>query len=179
MKTFESCPKSFCVSGPIGPTDHYFVPFHERVPSDFLATMKDNVFSGNYFAIRAPRQTGKTSFMWWFTKDVLDGTKLKKNVAEDALMEFTICSVFVDFQPLGGGNASVRDIVETINFSYNHQHIDTAQAFSILQGAVIGEKNILLEYLRKLCSDLFAEKKLLVLIIDEVDALTRSTGKQF
>ena len=137
MKTFESCPKSFCVSGPIGPTDHYFVPFHERVPSDFLTTMKDNVFSGEFFAIRAPRQTGKASFMQWFMANVLDGTKLKKNVIGDALMEFTICSVFVDFQSLGVGNASVRAIVDRINFSCNHQHVDTAQAFSIVQDAAM------------------------------------------
>src|SRR3989338_7801694 len=103
--------KRFAVGGPIDPMTDYFIPFKERVPSEFLSEMKSLVFGGRYFSIRAPRQSGKTSFMLWFSKDVLNGMKLNYG-AEDPL---TICSVFVDFLALGGGNASVRSIVNMIN----------------------------------------------------------------
>src|SRR3989338_3271861 len=107
--------KKFAIAGPIRPNTDYFIPFNERVPSEFLSRMKSLVFGGRYFSIRAPRQSGKTSFMQWFMKDV----------AEDALMEFTICSVFVDFLSLRSGNAGVRDIINMININCEHRHIDT------------------------------------------------------
>src|SRR3989338_1987837 len=119
--------KQFAIAGPIDPMTDYFIPFNERVPSEFLSRMKSLVFGGRYFSIRAPRQSGKTSFMQWFMKNVLDGTKLK-DIAEDALMEFTICSVFVDFLSLRSGNAGVRDIINMININCEHRHIDTMEA---------------------------------------------------
>ena len=167
--------KRFAVGGPIDPMTDYFIPFNERVPSEFLSEMKSLVFGGRYFSIRAPRQSGKTSFMLWFSKDVLNGMKLNYG-AEDPL---TICSVFVDFLALGGGNASVRSIVNMINDACMLRGIDTKNALSSIEVVNAVDYNIILKYLRTLSADLFAQKKLLVLIIDEADALKGDTGELF
>jgi predicted AAA+ superfamily ATPase len=50
--------KFFCIAGPVNPEKHYYLPLDTRLDEQELRTL---IEQDKYFALHAPRQTGKTS----------------------------------------------------------------------------------------------------------------------
>ncbi len=62
--------KTFCIAGPIIPTDHYFIP--HRLNWNKLDQFLDNKY---YFLLHAPRQSGKTTAVLEYARHLNSGNK--------------------------------------------------------------------------------------------------------
>lgn len=59
--------KFFCIAGPVNPEDHYCLPVNTRLDEHELRML---ISQKKYFVLHAPRQTGKTSTMLNFARQL-------------------------------------------------------------------------------------------------------------
>ena len=190
--------RNFRISGPINSATDYYIPFEDRIGRKFLYTLKRLVFLGCFFSIQAPRQSGKTSLLQWFGNERLNHKKVielknnhtttdsdismkNKNTTNSIMIEKEIVCVFVDFNSIDyeEEEKGVRAIISQINISCSERNIHSDAAMATLKDDDALPNNLLIKYFNVLCSSLYNDNKILVLIIDEVDSLRGDTGVQF
>jgi hypothetical protein len=148
--------KTFCISGPIIPEDHYFIPL--RIDYRMLTSL---VAQKLYFVLHAPRQSGKTTEMDTF--------------AELLNHEGKFSALYINVEAAQAARDSVKDalitIVNIIAREFDRQ-LPEYRAISqhLRQMASVEPVSFdLLTSALAYCSEHI--KKPLVLFIDEIDSL--------
>ena len=152
----------FNTSGPVVPADHYCIPPLARVDLDDICELVRNK---RYFVLHAPRQTGKTSILLAL-RDLLNG---------GTAGEYRCVYVNVEAGQAGREDTAraMRAILGELG-SWAHTTLGDESLGELWPGVLetFGPDGALGEVLRRWAA---AERRPVVLLVDEVDALVGDT----
>jgi type II secretory pathway predicted ATPase ExeA len=150
--------KFFCTAGPINPAKHYCLPLNTRLDEQELRLL---VEQEKYFVVHAPRQTGKTSTMLNFARELNDEgkyTALYVNIEPtQALIEDPEQAIPVILQLLK--NRAMMLLAHDDPFF---------EVFEQVKQENVPVGSLLVTFLNALC---IRSHKPIILFIDEIDTL--------
>lgn len=148
--------KTFCISGPIIPADHYFLP--HRLDYNQLMQFIEQKF---YFVLHAPRQSGKTTaieeFVHYLNSNGVYAALYINIEAAQAARDNVEKALIAIVQELG--DAISNQLVEQTEIAAYLREMITIHPITL---------NLLLNALRFVCE---SSKKPIILFIDEIDSL--------
>lgn len=149
--------KFFNTTGPIIPSEHYYLPF--RLDS---ARIQELISRSQYFVLYAPRQTGKTSAVFQF---------IKSNLAENKYRPLYV-NVEAAQAARGNVNKGIESILSLFKLRIHNTYGSHDPALALFENLTDDPRTALYDFLRKL-SEISPQP--IVLFIDEIDSLVGDT----
>lgn len=156
MKEFTM--KFFTTAGPVNPSDHYCLPCSLRLDEQELRSLIDQK---KYFVLHAPRQTGKTSTM--------------ANFAKQLNAEGNFTALYVNVESAQAARSNFNDalpiIMQEFETRVREQLPDQVNFFNLCQSLkkeAVPAGSLLGTLLSRWCTQ---SPKPIILFIDEIDSL--------
>lgn len=154
--------KFFCTAGPVNPNDHYCLPTETRLDEQKLRKL---IEQKKYFILHAPRQSGKTSTM--------------ANFARQLNKEGVYTALYVNIE---GGQALRGDVEKSLPVILQEfetqvrkqlpEEITFIEIFEGLKRDTVPAGSLLTTLLSRWCAQ---SKKPIIIFIDEIDCLVGDT----
>jgi hypothetical protein len=151
-------PKRFNTAGICMPAEHYMLPVLSRIP-DVIKMIEENL----YFVIRAPRQSGKTTFL----------TTLSDQINSEGMYYAILCTLAA-LRPITDRHEAMSSVVSQINVALDASEIKAinrlAYSYNSLPAMADPDAKVRI-LLRSICRDLDRD---LIVFFDEADCLSGS-----
>jgi hypothetical protein len=154
--------KTFCIAGPVNPEKHYYLPLNTRLDEQELHIL---IEQDKYFVLHAPRQTGKTSAVMNFVRQL---NQEKKYTA-----------LYVNVEPAQSLRSNLDKALPIIMQELKNFAEGTLAptnpfftAFEVLTEKHVPAGSLLTTFFSTWCKQ---SNKSIILFIDEIDSLVGDT----